>query len=109
MKRQTIGISDAEDLDLQLITYFKSRFGFDMAIRPMSNINIGTKEKPILVDCDISKPGRYYDHFAWIGKLADQIEEDPDRIVYIVQNAEGERAVGVNRVTGTRRPGKGVS
>ena len=98
MERSTIGTFELDFMNLQVITYFKPRFAWDLAINPTKNVDIGTKEKPKVVDCHIRKSMRQYDHFGWLEKLAEQVEKDPDRIVRIVQNTSRERALAVNRV-----------
>ena len=93
-----ISIDEAKNLKLQLITYFKIKFALDEAIHKKTNVNLGTTEKPELVNCNIKKPRRHYDHFKWIKELVKEINKDPDRIAHIVQNAKGERAIGVNQI-----------
>lgn len=91
-----LSISEAKKKNLKIITYFRGSLASDLAIGPKKNINIGTKEKPKIVDCDIRKSCRIYNHFEWIEKMANEINEDVDRKVYIIQDLKGGRALAVN-------------
>lgn len=91
---QTISTQEATKLKLQIITVFRPEIGVDLSIRPEKKVQIGTKENPRIVDCNISKGSRKYNHFEWLEKLKKHIEKDGDR-AYIVQAKNHFRALAI--------------
>ncbi len=98
MKIDLISIAKAEELNLKIITYFKPNYTTDKAMKKAENMNIGTKAAPIIVDCDMEKRSREYNHFQWLEDLAKQIKKDPKRIVCLVENSRKEQALAVDPV-----------
>ena len=91
-----ITMEESHKLGLTNLTYFRPRMATDDFISPAKQVEIGLEGKTVIVDCDIKKTKRQYNHFTWITKEAKRIGVDPDRIVAIVKNNRGGRALATN-------------
>ena len=96
MDSTPISLSEAKKLDLRLITYFRPKISKDSFISTVKNIDIGLNGISKIVNCDIQKSVRQYNHFTWIEEQAERINADPGRTAYIIENEKNERAVGAN-------------
>ena len=85
----------ADELGVQIITFFKREKAYDLSIFPMKGVVIGTKENPRIIDCPLHKKSRQYNHFEWIENLGREINSKGEDVAYIVRR-------GKTRALGTR-------
>ena len=92
-----INIGDLRDNKIVCITRFRPEIAVDNCIKPHKRFRIVFRNEIKIMDCNIRKPSRTYNHFKWIEEEAERINKDPDRKAYIVENAKCERALAINQ------------
>ena len=93
-----INIGDLRDNNIVCITHFRPEIAIDQCIVPHKRFRIVFRNETRIMDCNISKSRRKYNHFKWIENEAERINKDPDRKAYIVENAKFERALATNNI-----------